>query len=521
MAEERRTDKQGQRYVEFRGLSTHYVAGEDIVVSFRYPASFQPHSEDRVKLYVRGSRDKSIAGALVGDASKHRLCDGGLYRTGSVAVPTAAVRGAPRRSYLVLYGSGRLRRVVGKSEPFIICPQEDFPSIQIRRAEDSVFIEKLRSHSPIGSPGPEDLSFTAVSGGVSGGWEVLEEEEEDSWSDVGEDSSSESSTEGRKSEESSGGGSEPETGEEVGAHPRAVPKLRQEGSEGSDGEGQPSASPPEGNQKEGILVLKNANKELRVKVRVLHSKLHTVSQERDRLLASVDDLRGQAVQLKNDKEELKRRNKKLSGAKSTLKAKNKQLQKENAVLVEHCEKQVVQMSQYEAKLKALSHHMQEPHCLPEKLRPALESSQQQQKAHSPRKRVDAVGSKRQRGDEPGKAGAAIQPKPVIDVYVRDTRKSKERSEQHCSKPRPPRTVSGAGAADAAVCPHPGGGGGGLSAGSEARGRDSLSEQHIQSIMEQLKGGAHSFQCPVCMKVLHSHETEFSAQLHVEHCLLNT
>ena len=53
------------------------------------------------------------------------------------------------------------------------------------------------------------------------------------------------------------------------------------------------------------------------------------------------------------------------------------------------------------------------------------------------------------------------------------------------------------------------------------GAGSLSEQHIQSIVEQLKGGQQSFQCPVCMKVLHSHETEFSAQLHVEHCLLYT
>ena len=50
---------------------------------------------------------------------------------------------------------------------------------------------------------------------------------------------------------------------------------------------------------------------------------------------------------------------------------------------------------------------------------------------------------------------------------------------------------------------------------------SLSEDHIMSLMDRLKGGAPSFQCPVCMKVLHSHETEFAAQLHVEHCLQYT
>lgn len=47
---------------------------------------------------------------------------------------------------------------------------------------------------------------------------------------------------------------------------------------------------------------------------------------------------------------------------------------------------------------------------------------------------------------------------------------------------------------------------------------SLSEQHIQSIMTQLKGGQQSFECPVCMKILHSHETQYSVQLHVEQCL---
>lgn len=51
--------------------------------------------------------------------------------------------------------------------------------------------------------------------------------------------------------------------------------------------------------------------------------------------------------------------------------------------------------------------------------------------------------------------------------------------------------------------------------------DSLSEQHIRSLMEQLKGGQQSFVCPVCMRTLHSHETEYSAQLHIEQCLIDT
>lgn len=50
--------------------------------------------------------------------------------------------------------------------------------------------------------------------------------------------------------------------------------------------------------------------------------------------------------------------------------------------------------------------------------------------------------------------------------------------------------------------------------------ESLSEQHIDSIIVRLKGGQHSFECPVCLRQLHSHETEYSAQLHVEQCLLD-
>ena len=74
-------------------------------------------------------------------------------------------------------------------------------------------------------------------------------------------------------------------------------------------------------------------------------------------------------------------------------------------------------------------------------------------------------------------------------------------------------------------PHPQGKAGGGGSKAELDLREgcvvSLSEDHIQSIMAQLKGGQKSFECPVCLKTLHSHETQFSAQLHVEQCLLGT
>lgn len=48
---------------------------------------------------------------------------------------------------------------------------------------------------------------------------------------------------------------------------------------------------------------------------------------------------------------------------------------------------------------------------------------------------------------------------------------------------------------------------------------SLSEKHIESIMVRLKGGHSTYECPICLRQLHSHETEFSARLHIEQCLL--
>ena len=181
------------RPVEFRGLSTHYVQGEDITATFRYPAaSFQPHESDKVKLYARGARagDKSIASALVGDGRKHKLCDGGLYKTGSVVIPTATVSelATAERTYVLFYGSGRMKSVVGKSQPFIICPQSEYPSIQIRSLEDNVLIDKLRAHSPIGSGQPmfpaggrraavDESSFVMVADSLLEGWESSEEED--------------------------------------------------------------------------------------------------------------------------------------------------------------------------------------------------------------------------------------------------------------------------------------------------------------------------------------------------------
>ena len=409
MAERRR-----QRPVEFRGLSTHYVSGEDIRVCFRYPAtSFRPNSDDKIKLYLRNSREKSIASASVGDVSKHRLCDGGLYRTGSVSIPTVAVNGSSQRSCILLYGSSKLRQVVGKSEPFIICQQKDFPSIQIRSMEDRVFVEKLRSHSPICSQaskqGTEDLSFSMV----DSEWEELrgeeeeEEEEESDWSDVGDD---QFSTQSDSSE-----GSDPGPVSQCGGQDDTpTPEYKDTESLSNEVLVVSLSDLPRDDDGTAVM-LKNANKELRTKVRVLHDKLHCVSQERDGLLAVVEDAK---AEVKQETSELKQKNQKLAKEKAELKSKSKQLLRENAVLTSHCERQLAQISQYDSELRAVSREKQQ---LQRKLHHTTKQCgpEQLQKQHKTSAVEPAASAGVSRPRKKKYCSRISQQRPVIDVYVRD------------------------------------------------------------------------------------------------------
>ena len=541
---------QQQRPVEFRGLSTHYVTGETIRVSFRYPTSFQPHSDDKVKLYVhhmcnvrrRTGRERSISCALVGDTSKHRLCDGGVYKTGSVAITTASVN-ETGRSYILLYGSSRLHRAVGKSAPFIICPQKEFPSIQIRSIEDGVYVEKLRAHSPIGEGTASSLytstaaEDTVLTSSLSEGWEELRES--DGWSDVGEQLKSSLLISSDSGEESSAEKSyvEPQTGS---MQPVAKPgKMKQQSEDWSitdyhcplEASILPNTESAEVRKTEAedrnTVMLKNANRELRTKVRVLHDKLHSVSEERDSLLALVDDMSGRVSQLKDSRSELKRKNKKLTEENLALKTKCKQLQRESVVLTEHCEKQTVQLIQCERNMKAICSEKQQ---LQRQLRHATRKSKCHQKSANNMQQSVING------------GHNDVQRPVVDVHVRDQQKERDQTTLDtngigtrvhkpakwvvcmycCTKVYYVLSswscVMYSGTSDDVAIPHPQGDGPGNVVSGEGL---SLSEDHIQSLIVRLKGGQQSFQCPVCMRVLHSHETEYSAQLHVEQCLLDT
>lgn len=416
-------ERHSQRPVEFRGLSTHYVAGENIQVCFRYPVtSFQPHSDDKIKLYLRKSRDGSVASATVGEPSKHRLCDGGLYKSGNVVISTTTMSGSSERSYVLLYGSSKRRQVVGKSEPFIICEQKDFPSIQIRSIEDRVFIEKLRSHSPINQTENDDLSFAMVSGGpsASGEWEVIEEQSSEWSNDDDNHSSTESSIESDHCDEN----------------------IEQKRSTTTQAKGDISPPQPDSNnieddllvvslsdqlpkmEDEGTTVmLKSANKEMRMKIRVLHDKLHCMIQERDGLLVEVKETKQQVSELKKHDLELKRKNRKFMTEKAELKSKNKHLVYENAILTSHCEKQLAKMSQYENELKTVSSER-----LQRKLHQHTTKKQgMDHKRHEHHKTIAAVPTVAVRAGpsvtmsskKKEDSTKVTQKKPVIDVYVRD------------------------------------------------------------------------------------------------------
>ena len=503
------------RSVEFRGLSTHYVEGQEIVVAFRYPASsFRPHESDKVKLYAHGApNDRSIASAFVGDTKKHRLCDGGLYKTGCVVIPTSTVRdlASTTRQYVLLYGSGKLRRVIGKSQPFIICPQSEYPSIQIRSLEDNVLIDKLRDHSPMDEKQPlypgdfgagenvngvEELSFVMVADSQGEGWESSEEEEEESeeegggggprregWSGGWEvvegrysarrsslsSSSHQSDTEDSEEESQVSESEEDSEGEtnvaatqlkelptEVTATTNRVTsppnkgassgyvangatintaqsppqtqhmptltsetemRLRQHNdqqtAESAEEEREVSngiptspttAVPPVRPSKltpfsenllkdadllesiilvegeislEQTMMVKNANKDLHTKVRILHGKLEGLTRERDEMKVRQRELEKRVLVLESEKKELKSKNQKLSKDKAPMQNKVDELQNEVSSLSQHCTKQVKQIEHYEAQLKIVNGQKEEfekrVHYLEKKLKRYRES----------------------------------------------------------------------------------------------------------------------------------------------------
>ena len=153
------------RSVQFRGLSTYYVAAEKITVSFRYPTEgFKVDARDWIGLAADADSyvERCVCRVCVGDPTRHRPCDGGVWKVGTVVLTLPQEGGGNYRLRYVRHGGG----VVGKSDPFTVCSDlSEFPSITIQSLEDHVFIDKLRGQSPmlLSSNSPnESSSFVLV-----------------------------------------------------------------------------------------------------------------------------------------------------------------------------------------------------------------------------------------------------------------------------------------------------------------------------------------------------------------------
>ena len=137
------------RSVQFRGLGTYYVAAEKITVSFRYPTEgFQVDARDWIDLAADTDSDieQCVCRVSVGDPTRHRPCDGGVWKVGRVGLTLPQEGGGNYRLRYVRHGGG----VVGRSDPFTLCSDlSEFPSITIQSLEDHVFIDKLRDQSPM------------------------------------------------------------------------------------------------------------------------------------------------------------------------------------------------------------------------------------------------------------------------------------------------------------------------------------------------------------------------------------
>lgn len=87
------SDNEDEGSVQFRGLSTHYVASGNMLASFRYPAGWRgARREDWVGLFQEGAAapEQCLARAHVGNTETHRPCDGGLWTAGNVRAKTQA-----------------------------------------------------------------------------------------------------------------------------------------------------------------------------------------------------------------------------------------------------------------------------------------------------------------------------------------------------------------------------------------------------------------------------------------------
>ena len=168
-------------HVQFRGLSSQYKAQDSIEVSYRYAigGEFEASPQDLVGVFTDGatSGESALVSVSIEDPATHRLCDGGLYKTGSVALKfPAEVEKGDHVKYRFWYISSKTGQPEGRSDIFTLCANDaeyltiSFESVDVSSAARTRSISA--SYVDIGetfssAASTPDLSFVVIEEGSS------------------------------------------------------------------------------------------------------------------------------------------------------------------------------------------------------------------------------------------------------------------------------------------------------------------------------------------------------------------
>ena len=553
------------RSVQFRGLSTYYVAAEEIRVSFRYPTEgFLVDPRDWIGLAADTDSDveQCVCRVCVGDPTRHKPCDGGVWKVGTVALTLPGEGGGNYRLWYVRYGGG----VVGRSEPFTLCcDMSEFPSITIQSLEDHVFIDKLRGQSPMllsSNSGNESSSF------------VLVTEDSQSTPHKKSDHLSASGTVEQSTKEGTSTVNTDERGTSIECEEvdpviiRVCPspsedhvqtesctvgiECHQEGGEtvqlsesileavsppdhvraevGGEGRGQflrevemsESMVLVQGISEREAWRLKQNNKDLWIKIRKLSDRMEGLQQANELLKGQLDheraekqqlqrrnlQLENMAVELEAAKTELEEQGRQIVEEKGSLRGTVGELQSELMAVSLHCRKLLDQVNESERRVKKLGEE-----------NAALQRQVDELEKHRRRRR-------RKEQKVEGKEEAEVMDSPKLS---RDKRRQEKRDaessrtlqgsrghQKHRHRPREERDkVLHCDVSPESKQSRP------LSDGVSVEGKKErqLSEGRVEEIASCLKGRhVTNYQCPVCQKQLHARENEYSVLLHIEQCL---
>ena len=550
------------RPVQFRGLTAHYLAAEDIHAVFRYPTEgYEADACDWVGLVEEGDSvnvEQCIQRVYVGDPSQHKLCDGGVWKVGKVSLTLPQEAG---RTYRLLYVS-RWGTVVGSSESLTVCgDSSEFPSITIQSLEDHVFIDKLRAQSPLllssNSANRGSSSFVLVTDEESRVHSLTHERSVDDQL-TGTDTTSnvdKTQTESCNPEQvthpQEAAGVDPvvielqdsqlhqvaPSDEHVHDQPEVAGEVFLKGVELSD-----STVLVQGISERDAWRLKQSNKELWIKIKKLSERMEGLQQEnlsfkrelsdekieKQNLQDRVLELESITVQLEAVRAQLQERNRQIADERASLRATVGELQRELAAVSQHCRKLLDQLNESEERVREVSGE-----------RAVLKRRVEELEKHRRRRKQGGKvpeGSKRKSSElteSPKLSGENHrQEKQVVDLNEKGPLKHQKHghrprehvvnvhSKQPPSHPLPPPShplppPSHPLPPPSHPLPMP------PDKAPEGVARESgiLSEGRVQEIASRLKGrSAKMYQCPVCQKQLDAHENEYSVLIHIEHCL---